>query len=114
MVNRTRTAATPAGAPRPQEGNTSTTPERQDARGELPAQDGKRETPYRDMKLPHERDESAVGEAAAGKDAAHTRRPVEQAQRDLAQGRQDTDCYDAVAPRYDEQNGRDDSRKRSP
>ncbi|HLX27533.1 MAG TPA: hypothetical protein VKV24_03465 [Casimicrobiaceae bacterium] len=46
------------------------------------------------MKLPHERDESTheTGEP----------NPVTaQAARDLAEGKRDTDCYDATASRYD-------------
>ena len=111
MVDPKRTAATPAGKPRPEEGNPATTPQRDDARDEVPAKHTPPDPAYRQMKLPHEQDESAVGEAAAGSDPTRTRRPVEQAQRDVASGQQDTDCYDAVAPRYDEQDGRDDSRK---
>jgi len=110
MVNPDRTAATPAGKPRPEEGNPTTTPQHDDMREEVPVQDPPRDPAYRQMKLPHEQDESAVGESAAGRDPTRTRRPVEQAQKDIASGQQNTDCYDAAAPRYDKQNGRDDSR----
>jgi hypothetical protein len=49
---------------------------------------------YARMRLPHERDESTQ--------APGTPNPVTtQGQRDLAEGRTDTDCYDAVAPRYE-------------
>jgi hypothetical protein len=49
---------------------------------------------YSRMKLPHERDESTH--------APQPPNPVmEQAARDVEQGKTDTDCYEATGPRYD-------------
>ena len=49
---------------------------------------------YSRMKLPHERDESTH--------APQPPNPVmEQAARDVEQGKIDTDCYEATGPRYD-------------
>jgi hypothetical protein len=53
---------------------------------------------YDDMRLPHERDESTQRPG--------TPNPVTtQGEKDLAEGRTDTDCYDAVGPRYDRKEG---------
>jgi hypothetical protein len=46
------------------------------------------------MRLPHERDESTQGGGAPS-------RVMTQAADDLAEGRTDTDCYDAVATHYE-------------
>ena len=48
---------------------------------------------YARMRLPHERDESA--QAPGPPDGV-----TAQGERDLAEGKTDTDCYDAVGPRY--------------
>jgi hypothetical protein len=48
---------------------------------------------YDRMRLPHERDQSTHAPGAPDPVTA-------QGQRDLAEGRTDTDCYDAVGPRY--------------
>ena len=49
---------------------------------------------YDRMRLPHERDQSTQGGGAPN--------PVtSQAARDLAEGRADTDCYDAAATNYE-------------
>lgn len=49
---------------------------------------------YGRMKLPHERDESAHRPGEPN--------PVtQQGARDVEQGQTDTDCYDALGPRYD-------------
>jgi hypothetical protein len=109
MADPKRTAATPVGNardPRPEPGaaprerHPSTTPQEDEATDSAPASEPPH-TAYEDMKLPHEQDESAVGEAREGRDPARTRRPIEQAQRDLESGQEDTDCYDAVAPRFE-------------
>jgi hypothetical protein len=101
MVGPDRTAARPGGKPRPDEANTSTTPQHQEMTDTVPASQPP-DPPYHEMKLPHEQDESAVGEASAGRDPTRTRTPLEQAHADVTSGQQDTDCYDAVAPRYDD------------
>lgn len=49
---------------------------------------------YDRMRLPHERDESTQGGGAPS-------RVMTQAADDLAEGRTDTDCYDAVATHYE-------------
>ena len=49
---------------------------------------------YQTMKLPHERDQSAHAPAEPNPVTA-------QGARDVEQGKTDTDCYDAVGPRYD-------------
>jgi hypothetical protein len=109
MADRKRTAATPVGNVRdprpappaePRQHHVSTTPQEDEASDSVPASEPPH-TPYEDMKLPHEQDESAVGEAREGHDPARTRRPMEQAHRDLVSGQEDTDCYDAVAPRFE-------------
>jgi hypothetical protein len=104
VVARKRTAATPRGEPRTPDPSPSTTPQQDEATDAVPATRPP-QTPYKDMKLPHERDESAVGEASEGRDPARTRRPIRQAQEDVASGKQNTDCYDAVAPRYQAKEG---------
>ncbi|HET7134353.1 MAG TPA: hypothetical protein VFJ25_00420 [Casimicrobiaceae bacterium] len=53
---------------------------------------------YNRMRLPHERDESTHPPG--------TPNPVTtQGAQDLAEGKTDTDCYDAVGPRYDRKQG---------
>ena len=53
---------------------------------------------YAGMRLPHERDESTHRPG--------TPNPVTtQGATDLAEGRTDTDCYDAVGPRYERKEG---------
>jgi hypothetical protein len=49
---------------------------------------------YQKMKMPHERDESAQAPAPPNP-------VITQGVRDVEQGKTDTDCYDAVGPRYD-------------
>ncbi|HJU24621.1 MAG TPA: hypothetical protein VJ891_19130 [Casimicrobiaceae bacterium] len=54
---------------------------------------------YAKMKLPHERDQST--------DSTGEPNPVTtQGATDVAQGKRDTDCYDAAAPRYDREEKR--------
>jgi len=49
---------------------------------------------YAKLKMPHERDESSHAPGAPT--------PVTvQGARDVEQGKVDTDCYDAIGPRYD-------------
>ena len=88
------------GARAPEQGgkraNTATTPQRSQTSGT----ESTRDADSRELELPHERDESAVGEASAGQDPARVRTPIAQGEKDLASGRQDTDCYNAADPRY--------------
>jgi hypothetical protein len=92
----------------------STTPQHDEATDSVPATHPP-QTPYKDLKMPHERDESAVGDASEGRDPSRTRPVIRQAHEDLAQGKQDTDCYDAVAPRYEaeEDDGTREGRRKS-
>ena len=88
--------------------NTSTTPQRDEATDTVPAESSAADAPYRDLKLPHERDESAERDASPERGPAG--RPViRQAQADVESGQRDTDCYNAVAPREAQR-----SRKRGP
>jgi hypothetical protein len=84
----------------PRQANPDTTPQEEEATGVARAPKEGR-TPYRDMKLPHEQDESAGGQATQAPGSASARRPIRQAHDDLVSGKQDTDCYDAVAPRFE-------------
>jgi hypothetical protein len=99
-----RRTTTTGGAAIPQEATDprrSTTPQRDEAGTTIAAQDGGSETPYRNMKLPHERDESAAVEAHATRDPRGTRAVTRQGAQDVQSGQQDTDCYKASAPRYE-------------
>ena len=61
--------------------------------------------PYSDLKLPHEHDESAATEAAAG-ESNDTRAVTRQGAKDVQEGQQDTDCYSATDPRYRRRDGK--------
>ena len=50
--------------------------------------------------MPHEHDESAKLETDATHEADGARDVTRQAAQDVAAGQQDTDCYNAAAPRY--------------
>jgi hypothetical protein len=84
----------------PRDPDPGTTPQEDEATDSVPATNPPH-TPYDDLKLPHERDESAVGDARKGQDPVRTRRPIRQAHQDIVSGQEDTDCYDAVAPRFE-------------
>jgi hypothetical protein len=103
VVDRKRTAAAPHGShtldPATSDPDRSTTPGHDEATAAVPASHPP-QTPDEDMKMPHERDESAGDEASQGRGPARTRRVMRQAHQDLADGQENTDCYDAVAPRY--------------
>lgn len=77
----------------------STTPQRDDAGGSVPAAQPARNPPYESLKMPHERDESAERDTSAHRDANGTRPIIRQGAQDLASGQQDTDCYNAAAKR---------------
>jgi len=93
-------APAPGGSPQRDDPSRSTTPQRDEASTEVPAQQGTAETPYRDLKMPHERDESSRGEPEAARDPNGTRAVTRQGAKDVQSGQQDTDCYNANAPRY--------------
>jgi hypothetical protein len=98
----------------PHEPDPGTTPQEDEATHSVPATQPPH-TPYADLELPHERDDSAVGDARKGQDPVRTRRPIRQAHQDIVSGQEDTDCYDAVAPRFEadeEDNGPGGERKR--
>lgn len=80
----------------------STTPQRDEATGASATGQDER---YRDMKLPHERDESATPDANA-QDPRGDRAVVRQGARDVEAGREDTDCYNANSPRYRKREGK--------
>jgi hypothetical protein len=82
----------------------STTPQRDEATGSAsaaPAGDRCRE-----LELPHEHDESAARDRQAAHDPAGRRATTRQAARDVASGKEDTDCYNANAPRYRRREGK--------
>lgn len=82
----------------------STTPQRDEATGESTAR-GQPQPDYADMKLSHERDESAEGDT--GSQRTDGARPeIDQGAADVEQGRRDTDCYNAVGPRYRRREGK--------
>jgi hypothetical protein len=90
----------------PRHPNPDTTPQEDEATGGA-REPHDRRTPYRDMKLPHEQDESAAGQATEAPGPASARRPIRQAHDDVVSGKEDTDCYDAVAPRFEAGEGDD-------
>jgi hypothetical protein len=97
--------AAPRGTPDRTDPQRSTTPQRDEQGGAVPAPAGEGATRYGDMKLPHERDESARGASEAAGDRDGTRAVTRQAAEDVASGQQDTDCYNANAPRYKSREG---------
>ncbi|HSV18296.1 MAG TPA: hypothetical protein VLR71_07785 [Casimicrobiaceae bacterium] len=84
----------------------STTPQRDEALGTVPQRQPAPDAQYGDMKLPHERDESSAGEPDAVRDVNGTRAVTRQGAKDVQSGQQDTDCYNANAPRYDKREGK--------
>ena len=106
-MSRRRRPAKPGGTPRGADPARDTTPQRDDARSYVPAKSkGER---YADMKLPHERDETAAGHGQhATQDPQDPRGPravIRQGERDVEAGREDTDCYNAEDPRYRKREG---------
>ena len=83
-------------APDPTDRARSTTPQRDEARGTVPATS--QGEGYDDLKLPHERDETGGAEATQGADGP--RAVIRQGAEDMKAGREDTDCYNASDPRY--------------
>jgi hypothetical protein len=79
----------------------STRPQRDEATDTVPSSTRARDPSYAGQKLPHERDESAEGDTSAERDAQGTRPRIEQGADDAQSERQDTDCYNATAPRFD-------------
>ena len=79
----------------------STRPQRDEATDSVPANPPASGTPYAEQKLPHERDESAERDTSAERDAGGTRPIIQQGADDAQSSREDTDCYNATAPRYD-------------
>jgi hypothetical protein len=72
-----------------------------DADGEAKRDEGKGgDAPYRDLKLPHERDQSAERDTSGAREGG-VRPVIRQGAEDLASGQQDTDCYNATAPRHE-------------
>ena len=90
--------AAPHGTPDPKDAGRATTPQRDEASSTVPAQPGGRDAPYRDLKLPHERDET--GGAQSTQASESPRDVTRQGAADVQSGQQDTDCYNATAPRY--------------
>jgi hypothetical protein len=84
----------------------ATTPQRDEALGTAPQRQHDGEAQYDEMKLPHERDESSAGEPDAVGDRNGTRAVTRQGAKDVESGKQDTDCYNANAPRYDKREGK--------
>ena len=105
-TQRDRAPATGAPSPERHDPARATTPQRDDALGTVPQRQQAPETQYGDMKLPHERDESSAGEPDAVRDANGTRAVTRQGATDVQSGQQDTDCYNANAPRYDKRQGK--------
>lgn len=110
-MTRRRPPAKPGGTPKAADPARDTTPQRDDALSYVPAKSkGER---YADMKLPHERDETAAGDSAqrAAQDPQDREDPrgpravIRQGQRDVEAGRADTDCYNAEDPRYRKREG---------
>ena len=95
----------PGGSPQRNDPSRSTTPQRDEATTEVPAHPGRAEAPYRDLKMPHERDESSSGEPQPAQDPNGTRAVTRQGAKDVQSGQQDTDCYNANAPRYKAREG---------
>ena len=95
-------AAQPARAPRDDAPSQSTTPQRDQATDTVPAASESRDPSYAEQKLPHERDESAERDTSAERDEKETRPVMRQGAADAQSGQQDTDCYKATAPRFDE------------
>ena len=104
-TTRTGGDAAPRGTPDRTDPQRSTTPQRDEQSGTVPAPAGESGTRYGDMKLPHERDESARDARKATGDGDGTRAVTRQAARDVESGQQDTDCYNANAPRYKSREG---------
>jgi len=98
-------SAAPHGTPDRSDPQRSTTPQRDEHSTTVPAQRSAGEPGYGDMKLPHERDESATGEPEATGDRHGTRAVTRQGAQDVQNGQQDTDCYNANAPRYKSREG---------
>ena len=102
-----RAPAKPGGTPDASDAARATTPQRDDAKGTVPAQT--QGEAYGDLKLPHERDETGGGHAT--QDAQNREEPngpravIRQGARDVEAGREDTDCYNANAPRYRKREG---------
>ena len=84
----------------------STRPQRDEATGTVPAPQRPHDPSYTGQKLPHERDESAEGDTSAERDAQGTRPIIQQGADDAQSGQQDTDCYNATAPRFDKRQPR--------
>ena len=101
----TRGDAAPNGTPDPTDPKRSTTPQRDEESGAVPARESEDGARYADMKLPHERDESSRGEPQATRDRDGTRAVTRQGAKDVQSGQQDTDCYNATAPRYNSREG---------
>jgi hypothetical protein len=83
----------------------STRPQRDEATDAVPAKQRPRDGSYAEQKLPHERDESAERDTSAERDAGGTRPIIQQGADDAQSDRQDTDCYNATAPRFDRRRG---------
>jgi hypothetical protein len=83
----------------------STRPQRDEATDAVPARQPERDGTYAEQKLPHERDESAERDTSAERDAGGTRPIIQQGAEDAQSERQDTDCYNATAPRFDRRKG---------
>jgi hypothetical protein len=84
----------------------STRPQRDEATDTVPASKRPRDPSYAGQKLPHERDESAERDTSAERDAQGTRPVIQQGAEDQRSGQQDTDCYNATAPRFDQRKPR--------
>ena len=78
----------------------STTPQRSEATGVVEGSAPARTEPYRNLKMPHERDESTAREKPGAHDVDGTRAVTRQAADDVQAGQQDTDRYNAAAPDY--------------
>ena len=109
-MTQSRPPAKPGGTPDARDPARDTTPQRDDAGSHVPASSqGER---YDDMKMPHERDESAAGDGHRAtqdpqdrQDARGPRAVIRQGARDVEAGREDTDCYNAEDPRYRKREG---------
>ena len=101
-ARRNRDPRRAASIPSRQDHARSTTPQRDEATGTVPATS--RDEAYGDLKLPHERDETGDAQATQGsqdrQDPNGPRAVIRQGARDIEAGREDTDCYNANAPRY--------------
>jgi hypothetical protein len=97
--------AAPHGTPDRADPQRSTTPQRDEESGAVPERASEDGTRYADMTLPHERDESSRGERQATGDRDGARAVTRQGAKDLQSGQQDTDCYNANAPRYKSREG---------